>query len=100
MAEPRFYPAGYPAEECLGAIETWAFNERPLEEFLTYIKAMWIYPDRWEQTEEKLTLSTGGWSGNESLITAMENNRVFWMMCWEESRRGGHYIFDLRRMLV
>lgn len=93
--EPIFDTSGYPTEESLRAIATWNFRQRPYEEFLSYTKALWTYPDRWEQTEKQLRLSTGGWSGNEELLGAMEQNFVFWAMCWEQSRRGGHYIFDL-----
>jgi len=38
-------------------------------------------------------LHTGGWSGNEEIIRAMQDNRVWWGMFWESSRRGGHYEF-------
>lgn len=40
-------------------------------------------------------ISTGGWSGNESLIRAMKQNRLLWFTTWQMSRRGGHYRFDV-----
>ena len=40
-----------------------------------------------------LYISTGGWSGNEDLIGAMQNNAMLWIMTWVSSRRGGHYTF-------
>lgn len=42
----------------------------------------------------RYTFSTGGWSGNEDLIRAMEQNWMIWSLTWVQSRRGGHYIFE------
>ena len=46
-----------------------------------------------------LELMTGGWSDNEDIIQALEKNQMFWRLCWEESRRGGYYKFDLSRAM-
>jgi len=42
--------------------------------------------NRWE-------VDTGGWSGCESVISALERNRLFWAKCWFLSKRGGYYEF-------
>lgn len=39
-------------------------------------------------------VSTGGWSGNEDIIRVLERT-FFWVMCWQSSRRGGHYVLDV-----
>lgn len=37
----------------------------------------------------KYTFTTGGWSGNECLITAIKENFSLWVRVWVESSRGG-----------
>jgi hypothetical protein len=44
---------------------------------------------------QRFDISTAGWSGNESLIRAMEKNSFMWATTWVQSRRGGHYIFEI-----
>ena len=40
------------------------------------------------------TFITGGWSNNECVISAMQENYLMWGMCWYSSTRGGHYRFE------
>ena len=65
---------------------------------LEYVRERWTYQDRWTVEGDVLHLSTGGWSGNEDIIRAMQGNKVFWAICWISSRRGGWYEFDLSRV--
>jgi len=96
---------GYPTEEFLTSIEIW--RDRPYTDLLDWIKPYWRYSDfgYWTQQEEinqhkrlvtAYRLSTGGWSGNESIIRALQDNHIFWSICWVSSHRGGHYVFEVR----
>ena len=95
---------GYPSDAELESIKHW---EGTFGDLLDYIKARWGYPDRFvleqipdEEIESHITdrpqmrlyLSTGGWSGNESIIGAFMET-FFWMFFWYKSERGGHYWF-------
>ena len=42
----------------------------------------------------KLELHTGGWSGNEGIIAALQKTH-FWFLYWQRSDRGGHYYFEI-----
>ena len=99
---------GYPTEAALDVIREWTFQMSDRELF-DFIKSIWWMPDwSWKECEaiDERTgrksycyyISTGGWSGNESIIQAMQENKwMFWHMHWVQSRRGGHYIFELRK---
>lgn len=86
---------GYPEESELKQIAEWPYTDIP--GLLEFVRERWSYPDRWWTEGDVLHLSTGGWSGNEDLVRAMQQNRMFWALCWIQSRRGGHYQFDLSR---
>lgn len=99
---------GYPTEDELAKIREWDWHD-PIG-LMAYIKGLWYMPD-WGWFEEaappeddrpakRYYVSTAGWSGNESLIAAMQANHMFWMLCWYSSRRGGHYEFRIPRPLV
>lgn len=62
------------------------------------LQRIWWIPE-WgvEYKDGILKLHTGGWSDNEYIIRILCNT-LFWAMYWEESRRGGHYKFDLTRV--
>ena len=89
---------GYPTDEELQEIENW--NPGDFKGLMEFIEDLWIYPDYFTaKTKDKMTtynISTGGWSGHESVIGTMKQNTIFWMICWVQSRRGGHYIFEVK----
>lgn len=94
---------GYPTDAALETIRTWPWNN---DGWFDFIEEIWWAADwGWKEAiepsqfdDEKLVrkyyLSTGGWSGNESIISAMQENSWLWNWYWEQSRRGGHYIFE------
>lgn len=95
---------GYPTKNALKKLKNWKHTHSDFNEFLDFIKSVWWSPDwGWHESKGKddftkkpiriLSLSTGGWSGNEDIIDAMSHT-WFWMLYWKESRRGGHYTFE------
>jgi hypothetical protein len=87
---------GYPEESELKQIAEWPWQDIP--GLLAFVRPRWSYPNFWCTDGAVLKVSTGGWSGNEDLMRAMQQNRAFWSLCWMSSRRGGHYEFDLSRV--
>lgn len=84
---------GYPTEIELDTIRMWAYND--LHGLMEYIKPRWQYAESgyWTEQSGEYHLSTAGWSGNEDIIAAMQDNRAWWMMYWQSTTRGGHYVF-------
>lgn len=95
----------YPTEEELKKIKAWSSTD--LVGWFAFIKSCWWAAD-WGWHEQETTdrllartmvrrydISTGGWSGNESIIGAMHANADWcWFFSWVSSRRGGHYSFE------
>ena len=101
MIDPTFDADGYPTEETLQYIEKYqdVHNPRRLVEF---IGKAWHWPElaKWDDKSEvfpaTLELHTGGWSGNEVIVSALErSDSLFWSFYWQKSERGGHYYFEL-----
>jgi len=102
---------GYPTDDSLEIIRLWHWDDA--RGWFKFIESLWAYhdcgwkekdePHEWEdlkQYKDKIVhryyISTAGWSGNESIIRAMQKNDFMWHLNWVQSRRGGHYIFELR----
>jgi hypothetical protein len=89
-------PEGYPDDQELELIEKWdAINDT--EGLLSFIEPRWVH-GRWDLQKTNigdiyLEVSTGGWSGNEDIIEALQRNFVFWSMYWHTHIRGGRYTF-------
>lgn len=93
-------PEGYPTDECLVSIEKEEIKTKAEAlAMLRKIESIWAYANwGWgEETKENKVIfhiSTAGWSGNESIMTALKANFIFWSFAWKCSRRGGHYEFE------
>ncbi len=90
----------YPSEETLEFIRNFDCAKNRCLYLAKFIEKIWWAAD-WGYTMKgkKLYLSTGGWSGNEEIIDALQSNHVFWLMCWYETKRGGHYTFIIKEVL-
>ena len=91
---------GYPEECELAKISAWQVKQDDMKAFLDYLESKWHWPDSgFKLTGKKvlrLELHTGGWSGNEEVIDALEKNWIFWTLSWMSSHRGGHYYFRIK----
>ena len=105
MNTPEFDEDGYPTEETLEKIKKWEYSDGWLE-LMQFVGKAWHWPEYctatdalnyWDKPVLRYRLVTGGWSGNESIITALEGNFIFWNMCWQESHRGGKHIFEIKK---
>ena len=103
--EPTFDADGYPTEETLAAIREWPITTpSDSEGLLLFVQKAWNYSEyfirvprrvrRFGVLRRRWILHTVGWSGNESLIEALEQHLFFWLLCWHKSERGGHYEFE------
>jgi hypothetical protein len=92
---------GYPTDEVLNIITKWDYAQG-WRELFELVESIWWGADwgfRVEETETHMTydISTGGWSGNESIIRALQENYFCWHSTWQQSRRGGHHLFEIKK---
>ena len=88
----------YPTDQDLKKVREWPHAD--FIKLMEFVEELWAYGDwgflrSYEGHKEVIALSTAGWSGNEEIIGALQANGMFWSMCWESSRRGGHYLFKV-----
>src|SRR5690348_2281153 len=99
---------GYPEEAELDALKTWHIrSQADLDALWEAARKLWSYPDRFVPTgglpedwprvmrQADWYVSTGGWSGNEDVIGALQRNFIFWSFCWRATIAGGHYWFRI-----
>ncbi len=87
LAKIRVAPLG----EVLDLVEdAWDKNYGSVRDDLTYAEWRVVGGDAGDRY---LRLATGGWSWNESVLSAFGNNTLGWMLHWVLSARGGLHIF-------
>ena len=92
MLEPTFDKDGYPTDDTLQTIAKWPDDWSGL---VDYVEEAWEYEEYFVRDGRIIKMSTGGWSGNEDIVLALQNNFHFWITCWVSSTRGGHFVFEL-----
>lgn len=97
LTAPEFDDDNYPTEATLETIRQWDW--RDLKGLFKFLHAANIYSDcgycHLSEDGQWLQFSTGGWSGNESLISAMQEGERGWKfgVALFAHCRGGHYLF-------
>ena len=82
---------GYPTLPTLARISEW--DPKDFQGLAEFLVELWWYPARIDLTDDVLTMSTGGWSGNEELVNIIP--RLWRTFHWRRSERGGHHVFTL-----
>ena len=92
---------GYPSDECLRYLRRIAKDPKRIEEMFRLIIEAWDYKyaGYYRRRGRKIWLSTAGWSGNESLIGAIDGS-FNWFITAYSWKRGGHYVFLLPRFVA
>ena len=94
---PEFDSGGYPTDNTLWEIENW--NPRDPWGLMDYVIEAWRWSDIMiEQEGREITLITGGWSGNESIVSSLRLNIIFWSMNLLQSRRGCKYWLEIKNV--
>lgn len=100
----------YPSEESLAGLAALNLADyAACEIVLARLQSVWRWDDYFKRgparrppgqkawaPRRKWRVSTGGWSGHEALISALQEATGFWALCFWSERRGGHYVFETR----
>lgn len=92
---------GYPTNEGIRALRVFEGTPSQLVEVLTMtfgkmgrVAAEPPQKDDFDREFIEVYLATGGWSGNEEMISALQHS-FFWFSYWEMSKRGGAFTFHV-----
>jgi hypothetical protein len=94
---------GYPTDEALDYLQSMSYTKvGGFKPVIDFAENLWSPYGRFETKEDEknyyVCCATGGWSGNESVIWALkENKSFFWTICWVMSKRGGYHEFEIRK---
>lgn len=86
---------GYPTSLALTKIENWEIKSNAdCVELLEFCRELWHWKDYFSGNLSGVyVLITGGWSGNEAIISALHRNRMFHYLYWYSSDRGGKHLY-------
>lgn len=85
----------YPSDETLKIIREWDVVKQGIMPLVHFVIESWHWEEYAILKGKVFELHTGGWSGNEDIIKALNQNLMFWSICWMKSVRGGHYYFEV-----
>lgn len=89
---PLFDREGYPVDEFLEQLEKWT----NLQEVMNAVAYSWKYPEDFYEALPGLWVAhTLGWSGNESLVSALFRNPLFMWCAKYMEVKGGHYVIAI-----
>lgn len=97
MNKPTFDRDGYPTDETLLEIERFPHEEGPYA-FLEFVQEAWssygVIKGILKEDKTRIEFVTGGWSGNEMIMSSIQAN-VFYPLYWQSSHRGGLHVFEI-----
>lgn len=80
-----------PTEAELERIKEWPYDQPG---WLAFCVSLWNTDyGAVRESDDRVELITGGWSDNEDIIAAMQENWRLWSQAWESSHRGGLFVF-------
>lgn len=104
----------YPTKAALKRIKEWSYKD--ITGCFSFVLDIWHWsewaaagtPDEVLRPAESevihaegdrkyLRLATGGWSGNEDIVGAINGNKTIRALCWKLSARGGLHIYEYPR---
>lgn len=84
---------GYPTNEALKKLSSW--TRLDMEGALDFAKELWCWPDYVMKEDNEYSFMTGGHSGNEAIISALNKNVSLHATCWMRSERGGKHVYKV-----
>ncbi|NBP03680.1 MAG: hypothetical protein EBU90_27005 [Proteobacteria bacterium] len=104
MKKPTFDSEGYPSEETLNYLERFlVINKGRCESDNLFVEMFDFFFDAYdchygkiEKHDGYYRVVTGGWSGNESLIGALERSGIWSYLCLAYVQGGCYYLRDPR----
>jgi hypothetical protein len=86
----------YPEKKDLEKIKKWEYTD--CKGLFLFIQSIWHFGEDYCKLKgRRIHLITGGWSGNEDIVGALEKNYMVWCLTWQKSVRGGSFYFLLPR---